>query len=177
MKPLFWVLVVCAIGWAFFMAATAPPAGQQLTPPTTMSGPDLTSGLTQSTNVLKEAGDRLANLSTNVLENIKGFEFEKYMEQDKLDEAGLALKSFSYSMTGFLSRISRDGWIISSIRARIVREFGPRMYQVDIDSKEGKVTLTGVVPDTGIRDRVVSVARGTHWVDDVDDRLVLAQGL
>ena len=173
MKTLFWVLVVAAVGWAFFMAANAPRLGSGSGE--VPSEDSVTTGLSKesisdlvTTNAFREAGEKFSNLSTNAMENIKNIDITRYVEGDKLDEAGLALQSFAFKMTGLWSRLSRDGWIISSLRARLVKEYGPQMYRIKINSEEGKVALSGLVSTSDIRSSVIDAAESTQWVDSVD---------
>jgi hypothetical protein len=185
MKTLFWVLVVCAVGWAFFMAANAP----RLTdgPDVTESaGPDSDGGTSKparpgldtsfvgSTNIFEEAGKRFTELSTNTVERLKSLDVTQLVEEDRLDQAGLALQSFAYRMTGLWSRLSRDGWIVSSIRARVVSRHGPGLYKIRIESDEGKVVLSGPVASESIRNDILEMARSTQWVEEVDDRMTMA---
>lgn len=180
MKTLFWVLVVAAVGWAFFMAANASRLGSGSAE--VPSGTSVTTGLSKEsitemvkTNAFQEAGKKFTHLSTNAVENIKNIDVTRYVEGDKLDEAGLALQSFAFKMTGLWSRLSKDGWIISSMRARLVQKFGPQMYKIKIDSEEGNVALSGVVPTSDIRSSIIDTAESTQWVDSVDSsRLTVA---
>ena len=162
------------------MAANAPRLGSGSGE--VASGASETSGLSKesitelvNTNAFQEAGKKFTNLSTNAVENIKNIDVTRYVEGDKLDEAGLALQSFAFKMTGLWSRLSRDGWIISSLRARLVKEYGPQMYKIKIDSEEGKVALSGLVSTSDIRSSVINAAESTQWVDSVDSsRLTVA---
>lgn len=174
MKGLFWLLIFCGIGWIVFMTVNAP----QLVKNSDSSKNgvlenDLSEKDNNSTNVWNSANDKIKEISTNAVQRIKDVEVENYFTTDSLDEAGLALKSFSNNAVSFFSGFFRDGWIITAVRTKLVRKLGPALYQIKIESSEGKVSLSGEVESTKIKNDAIEIAESTKWVKAVTDNLTL----
>lgn len=171
MKILFWILVICGIAWAFYMAANAPKimTGQNAGAP----NPNSLESSNSNTNIWEVANERVTEVSSNAVNRMKDIEISEIASNESLDRAGLALKSLSHSMIGFFGGIARDGWIISFTRTKLVQKYGPDMYQIEIESKKGIVTLRGLVENTSIRSEIVDLVKSTRWVEAVNDKMTL----
>ncbi len=174
MKVLFWVLVFCGMGWIVFIAINSPQLIQnsdKQVPSGRNDEPLHNSNL--STNVWDSANLKIKKISTNTVRRLKGVDVENYFTTDSLDEAGLALKSFSNTAVSFFSGFFRDGWIITAVRTELVRKLGPDLYQINVESNDGEVSLSGNVGSSSIRDNALEIAESTKWVTAVTDNLTL----
>lgn len=63
--------------------------------------------------------------------------------------------------------------ITTKINAALVADDQLKALKIDVDTKDGKVVLTGAAPDAGSRDRATAMAKAVGGVVDVDNRLTL----
>ncbi len=66
-----------------------------------------------------------------------------------------------------------DPGISTAVKSKLAADDTVKAYQIDVDTQEGVVTLTGTVPTTAARDRALEIARGTDGVTRVEDRLTV----
>ncbi len=66
-----------------------------------------------------------------------------------------------------------DGSITTRIKAGFVNEDALKNSSIDVDTKDGVVTLSGTVPTAAGRARAVSIAKGTEGVKNVMDKLTI----
>ena len=66
-----------------------------------------------------------------------------------------------------------DAGITTSVKTKLAADDTVKAYQIDVDTQEGVVTLTGTVPTAAARDRAVQLARETDGVTRVEDRLTV----
>lgn len=64
-----------------------------------------------------------------------------------------------------------DAAITGSVKAAMIAEPGLKAMQIDVDTKNGVVTLTGTVDSTADKARAVQIAQGVSGVSSVVDRL------
>jgi osmotically-inducible protein OsmY len=68
---------------------------------------------------------------------------------------------------------ARDATITAKINAALVADGQLKALKIDVDTKDGKVVLTGTAPDAGSRDRATTMAKAVDGVVDVDNRLTV----
>jgi len=68
---------------------------------------------------------------------------------------------------------ARDAMITTKINAALVADDQLKALKINVDTKDGKVVLTGVAPDAGSRDRATTMAKAVDGVVDVDNRLTV----
>lgn len=68
---------------------------------------------------------------------------------------------------------AKDATITTKINAALVADDQLKALKIDVDTKDGKVVLTGVAPNAGSRDRATAMARAVDGVVDVDNRLTV----
>jgi len=68
---------------------------------------------------------------------------------------------------------ARDAMITTKINAALVADDQLKALKINVDTKDGKVVLTGVAPDAGSRDRATTMAKTVDGVVDVDNRLTV----
>jgi hyperosmotically inducible protein len=66
-----------------------------------------------------------------------------------------------------------DAMITTKINAGLVADDQLKALKINVDTKDGKVVLTGVAPDAGSRDRATTMAKAIEGVVDVDNRLTV----
>jgi hypothetical protein len=66
---------------------------------------------------------------------------------------------------------STDGGITTAVKSKMAADDAVKAYQVDVDTREGVVTLNGTVGSNAARTRAVMLARETDGVTDVVDNL------
>jgi hyperosmotically inducible protein len=69
-----------------------------------------------------------------------------------------------------------DPGITTSVKSRLAADDTVKAYQIDVDTREGVVTLSGNVPSTEAKVRAVALARETEGVRNVIDNLMVAGG-
>ena len=72
-----------------------------------------------------------------------------------------------------LAAAATDATITAKINAALVADDQLKALKIDVDTKDGKVVLTGVAPDADSRDRATSMAKAVDGVVDVDNRLTV----
>ena len=70
-----------------------------------------------------------------------------------------------------------DSAISGEIRRKLGEDDGLSQYAIGIRTRAGKVTLSGTVGSYPLRDRAVSIARGTSGVSEVDSRIIVNTNL
>jgi len=84
----------------------------------------------------------------------------------------IALTAFAAcSTTRPIGEQADDHLIASKVKAKFVGDPEINPFNIDVDSVEGVVTLTGRVDDGATRDEAVKLARETDGVRDVIDRI------
>ena len=66
-----------------------------------------------------------------------------------------------------------DPGITTAVKTKLAADDTVKAYKIDVDTKDGKVTLTGTVDTAEAKTRAVDVARATKGVIDVDDQLAV----
>lgn len=67
-----------------------------------------------------------------------------------------------------------DAGITTSVKSKLAADEAVKAYQIDVDTKEHVVTLSGRVDSAVARDRAMMLARQTDGVRDVIDDLAVA---
>ena len=68
-----------------------------------------------------------------------------------------------------------DVGITTSVKSRLAADDTVKAYQINVDTKEGVVTLSGEVPSQAAKDTAVQVARATDGVVSVVDNMTIAR--
>jgi hyperosmotically inducible protein len=64
-----------------------------------------------------------------------------------------------------------DVGITTAVKSKLAADDTVKAYQIDVDTKEGVVTLTGEVPSQAAKENAVKIARTTDGVASVVDNL------
>ena len=66
-----------------------------------------------------------------------------------------------------------DGWITTKIKSKITADPELNPFNIDVDTQDGVVTLSGTVASADRRAEAEKLARGTKGVVDVINELVV----
>jgi hyperosmotically inducible periplasmic protein len=66
-----------------------------------------------------------------------------------------------------------DAAITAKVKAAVLAEPGLRTLQIDVDTNDGVVTLSGVVDSPALKERAAQVAQGVGGVRSVRDNLAI----
>ena len=69
-----------------------------------------------------------------------------------------------------------DAGITGKVKSKLAADDTVKAYQIDVDTKDKIVTLSGNVDSQAAKDQAVALARGTEGVADVVDNITLAGG-
>lgn len=88
------------------------------------------------------------------------------------------MKTFARVMLGGLlvaaaACAASDPGITTAVKSKLAADDTVKAYQIDVDTAEGVVTLTGVVEHDAAKQRAVQLARETDGVTSVNDRLTV----
>jgi hyperosmotically inducible protein len=67
-----------------------------------------------------------------------------------------------------------DPGITTAVKSKLTADDTVKAYQIDVDTKEGVVTLSGTVTNPAAKARAVELARGTDGVRNVVDNIAVA---
>ena len=70
----------------------------------------------------------------------------------------------------------KDGWLVMKVHSEMVDEDVLNGSNIDVDVRNGVVTLQGTVPSEAARSRAVAVAKANDGVKSVVDQLRIAPG-
>ena len=68
-----------------------------------------------------------------------------------------------------------DGAVTAAVKAKLLADQTVSGMRIDVDTRDGVVTLTGTAASAAARERANELARTTEGVTRVDDRLSVAQ--
>jgi len=69
-----------------------------------------------------------------------------------------------------------DAGITGKVKSKLAADDTVKAYQIDVDTKDKVVTLSGNVDSQAAKDQAVVLARGTEGVADVVDNITVAGG-
>ncbi len=89
--------------------------------------------------------------------------------KSEMNDAKEALKGAATNV----GAAAKDATITTMINAAFVADDHLKALKIDVDTKDGKVVLTGTAPDIASRDRATVLARAVDGVTDVENRLAV----
>src|SRR5438477_2665913 len=66
-----------------------------------------------------------------------------------------------------------DPGITTAVKTKLAADATVKAYQINVDTNNGVVTLTGTVEAPAAREQAITIARGTDGVKDVVDRITV----
>lgn len=91
----------------------------------------------------------------------------------KVENAGEQAKQAATDATADMSAGAKDIAITTKINAALAADDKLSAIRIDVDTKAGKVMLSGTAPDAASRDRATTLAAAVEGVSSVDNRLTL----
>lgn len=91
---------------------------------------------------------------------------------EKMDQAAADIKQQAQNAGDKID----DATITAKVKAAMVGEPGLKALQINVDTADGVVTLTGTVDNSGSLDRATQVAQAIQGVKSVDNRLTVKAG-
>lgn len=88
---------------------------------------------------------------------------------------GAWVAAFAIGMTAACSQ--SDPGITTAVKAKLAADDTVKAYRIDVDTKEGVVTLLGAVDTPAAKTKAVELARGTDGVRNVVDQLTVSAGV
>src|SRR5688500_6841946 len=64
-----------------------------------------------------------------------------------------------------------DAGITTNVKTKMAADDTVKAYQIDVDTANGVVTLSGAVENTAAKEQAIRIARGTDGVRDVIDQM------
>jgi hyperosmotically inducible protein len=75
-----------------------------------------------------------------------------------------------------VGQVMDDAGITAAVKAKLLDDPVVRGLEIDVDTKQGVVFLTGSVRSAAEKERAIDIARGTEHVRDVQADLLVEQG-
>jgi hyperosmotically inducible periplasmic protein len=134
---------------------------------------------------IKEAGEKTADATRNIAEQtgektkeIAGKTADKTKEiagktADKTKEIAGAVGSTTKEVVSTTGEAITDGWITTKVRVEFVDETLLKGSDIDVDTKNHVVTLTGTVRTDAAKARAGAIAHNTAGVTRVVNQLVV----
>ena len=66
-----------------------------------------------------------------------------------------------------------DATITTKVKAAVLAEPGLKSLQINVDTRDGNVTLNGTVETPALKERAMQVAQAVEGVKSVSDQLVV----
>src|SRR6266480_2260271 len=88
-----------------------------------------------------------------------------------MNKLGILLAAAGLAMTVACSQT--DPGITTAVKTRLAADDTVKAYQINVDTTNGVVTLTGTVEAPAAKDQAVTIARGTDGVKEVVDRITV----
>jgi osmotically-inducible protein OsmY len=119
-------------------------------------------GLDRAADVTKEKSAEMAQ-KTGVLAEKAGRQLERAGQKAGEETEGLGRKM-------------SDATITAAVKAGLAKDPDLSALRIDVDTHEGRVSLTGSAPSESAKQRAQAIAQGAKGVTGVDNRLTVAKG-
>lgn len=94
----------------------------------------------------------------------------------KTEQAGAEIKADAQQMANQAGQALTDTGITTQINAALAADDELKALQINVDTKDGRVVLTGAAPNANAQQRATMLAQAVEGVMAVDNRLVISQG-
>lgn len=93
--------------------------------------------------------------------------------QSDVKQGAGELKDQASAMAADAKQTIGDAAISAAVNARLAKDPALSVMKVDVDTVQGRVTLSGTAPDAAAQARATQLARSVDGVTGVDNRLVV----
>ncbi len=90
---------------------------------------------------------------------------------EKAKDQGEAAKSATELATKSMASAAVDAGITVKVNGALMADTRLKVLKVNVDTRDGRVTLTGVAPDAAARDKTTALVKAIEGVVDVDNQL------
>jgi hyperosmotically inducible protein len=94
----------------------------------------------------------------------------------RTEQAGAEIKADAQQMANQAGQALTDAGITTKINAALAADDELKALQINVDTKDGRVVLTGSAPNANAQQRATMLAQAVEGVMAVDNRLVISQG-
>ena len=94
----------------------------------------------------------------------------------RTEQAGAEIKADAQQMANQAGQALTDAGITTQINAALAADDELKALQINVDTKDGRVVLTGAAPNANAQQRATMLAQAVEGVMAVDNRLVISQG-
>ena len=95
---------------------------------------------------------------------------------DAVKDATQKVESDANKAAGSMAGTVDDVAITASVAAGLAKDADLSAIKIDVDTKNGKVSLYGPAPSASARDRATTIAKSIKGVNSVDNKLVVKGG-
>lgn len=86
-------------------------------------------------------------------------------------DQGESAKAATENAAKSMASSSADAGITVKVNAALIADTRLKVMKVDVDTRDGHVTLAGVAPDAAARDKSTALVKAIEGVVDVDNQL------
>ena len=94
----------------------------------------------------------------------------------RTEQAGAEIQADAQQMANQAGQALTDAGITTKINAALAADDELKALQINVDTKDGRVVLTGAAPNANAQQRATMLAQAVEGVTAVDNRLVISQG-
>lgn len=91
----------------------------------------------------------------------------------KIDNATANVAAATGQAADKAGAVIDDATITTKVKAAVLAEPGLKALQINVDTRDGNVTLNGTVDTPALKERAMQVAQGVEGVKTVSDQLVV----
>lgn len=96
--------------------------------------------------------------------------------QQKMDRAADKVAATTDSASAKAATAIDDATITTKVKAAVLAEPGLKSLEINVDTREGVVTLAGTVASHELKQRATQIAQSVAGVRSVSDQLVVSPG-
>lgn len=90
---------------------------------------------------------------------------------DKVAAAAAATKEKAVELAGDAKELAGDAAVTARVKTTLAADASLSALDINVDTKDGVVKLTGTAPDSAARNRATEVVKGLKGVSKVDNQL------
>jgi hyperosmotically inducible protein len=124
---------------------------------------------------LGACGDRVDTANRDAAEPSVATRTEQATNEAKQESREAAAETNTAVMGAGSAAASKidDGQIVTKVKGKFAADDEIKAMSIDVDAKDGMVTLSGTVPSEKAKERASEIARGTEDVKGVDNKLTV----
>lgn len=94
-------------------------------------------------------------------------------QEQKPDETKIVIKDDTTPKVKKATKVVSDASITTAVKTRLMKDKAARSTSIDVDTKDGVVTVRGTVPTAADKTRIEKLVRNTTGVKSVNDELTI----